>query len=194
MNHYFTNNENLKSEFRKITYKYQDYNFSYLSDNGVFSKDKIDFGSKLLVETFLKYNSSVENILDLGCGYGFIGITLSKVLNVPVTLCDVNPRAVHLSEKNIKEHKVDAIALLSDGYENIRDKYDVIITNPPIRVGKEKLLSLLNNAKNYLNDFGSLWFVIRKDQGAKSIIKALEKNYTCEIIEKSKGFYIIKAS
>ena len=83
MEHYFTNNENLKSDIRTIYYQYQEYNFSFLSDNGVFSKNKIDFGSKLLVESFLKYHINIKgsDILDVGGGYGFIGITLAKVTN-----------------------------------------------------------------------------------------------------------------
>lgn len=194
MSHYFTNNEDLKSEFRNIEYRYKDKEFKFLSDNGVFSKDKIDFGSKLLVETYLNQaNNNINFILDVGCGYGYIGITLAKVLNVSVDMIDVNKRAVHLAKKNIESHTVNAQAFVSDAYENIDKKYDLIITNPPIRVGKEILLNILRGSINYLNESGELWFVIRKDQGAKSTIKELSDIYKCEIKEKSKGFYIVAA-
>lgn len=193
MEHYFTNNENLKSEIRKINYNYESFSFTFLSDLGVFSKDKIDYGSKVLVENYLKYNHDNKKILDVGCGYGFIGIVLSKVTNSYVEMVDVNKRALHLTERNINENKVNAKAYMSDAYQSIKDKYDVIITNPPIRAGKEKVLEILNGSVEHLNSGGELWFVIRKDQGAKSIVKVLNKELIVENTEKSKGFYIFRA-
>lgn len=194
LEHYFTNSEALKSELRTIEYKYKEHVFSFSSDNGVFSKDKIDYGSRLLVETFLEKNKeNIENLLDVGCGYGFMGIVLSKVLDCSATLIDVNKRAVHLTKMNIKENKVKAESFLSDVYENVEMRYDVIITNPPIRAGKEVVLKILKEAKEYLNEEGMIWFVIRKNQGAKSILKELESNYITNIVEKDKGFYIINA-
>lgn len=194
MEHYFTNNEALKSELRTITYKYKEYVFYFNSDNGVFSKDKIDYGSRLLVETFLETNKEkVESLLDVGCGYGFMGIVISKILDCSATLIDVNKRAVHLTKMNIKENNVNAESFVSDVYENVTKKYDCIVTNPPIRAGKEIVLKILNNAKEYLSDTGTLWFVIRKNQGAKSTIKELENSYITNLIKKDKGFYIINA-
>lgn len=194
MEHYFTNNEALKSELRTITYKYKEHVFHFNSDNGVFSKDKIDYGSRLLVETFLEVNEEkVERLLDVGCGYGFMGIVISKILNCSATLIDVNKRAVHLTKMNIKENNVNAESFVSDVYENVTKKYDLIVTNPPIRAGKEIVLKILNDAKKYLSDTGTLWFVIRKKQGAKSTIKELENSYITNINKKDKGFYIINA-
>jgi 16S rRNA (guanine1207-N2)-methyltransferase len=194
LEHYFTNNKELKSELRNIKYDYDIYHFNFTSDNGVFSKDRIDFGSKNLVETFLKFNDcNVSSILDVGCGYGFMGIVLSKVLNANTTMVDVNKRAVHLTNMNIKNNKVNANCFVSDVYENVQGKYDLVITNPPIRAGKKVVYDILINARNFLNIDGSLWFVIRKEQGAKSTIKELEKYYEITIIKKVSGFYIIKA-
>ena len=104
-----------------------------------------------------------------------------------------NKRAIHLTERNINENKVNAKAYMSDAYQNVKDKYDVIITNPPIRAGKEKVLEILNGSVEHLNSGGELWFVIRKDQGAKSIVKVLNKELIVENTEKSKGFYIFRA-
>jgi len=192
--HYFTNNEDLKSEIKKLTYKFNDNTLTFFSDNGVFSKSKIDFGSISLVETFLKsQNKSINTILDVGCGYGFMGITISKILKCHVDMIDINKRALHLANKNIINNEVDAEAFLSNIYENVTNKYDVIITNPPIRAGKQVVLEILEKAKDYLNEDGELWFVIRKDQGAKSIAKLLENSYFCEEVCKNKGFYIFKA-
>jgi 16S rRNA (guanine1207-N2)-methyltransferase len=193
LEHYFTNNSDLKSEFKTIKYKYNDTSFIFTSDNGVFSKEKIDFGSRLLVETYLNNRSDIKTLLDVGCGYGYMGIVLSKILNAKATLIDVNKRAVHLTEKNIKENKVSANTFVSDAYENVQNKFDLIITNPPIRAGKSVVYDILINAKNYLNEFGELWFVIRKEQGAKSAKKDLEKYYKIDVMKKDKGFYIFRA-
>lgn len=169
MDHYFTNNQNLKSEIRTLSYNYKNITIDFFSDNGVFSKNHLDYGSRLLIETFLKNESDYENILDLGCGYGLIGISLAKITGKNITMCDVNKRALHLCERNIAANKVNAKVIESNVYENISDKYDVIITNPPIKAGKKVILEFLINAKIHLNDGGRLWFVMRKDQGAKSI-------------------------
>ena len=194
LEHYFTSNENLKSELRTIKYSYKTQVFNFTSDNGVFSKNEIDYGSELLVKSIINNINNVNlNILDVGCGYGYMGITLSKVLESHVDLIDVNKRAIHLAEMNIKNNKVDAKAFLSDCYEAITNNYDLIVTNPPIRAGKEVVYKILQEAKSHLNKDGELWFVIRKDQGAKSAYKDIGSLYQLEIIEKSKGFYIFRA-
>lgn len=193
MDHYFITNENLKSEFRTINYDFLGTPFSFLSDNGVFSKDKIDYGSKCLLETYLKIEKESLEVLDMGCGYGFIGIVISKIKNSNVTMVDVNKRAMHLTEMNIEKNKANAKAFISDAYENITNTFDCIITNPPIRAGKSKVLEILLGAKEHLKTDGRLYFVIRKDQGAKSICKTLENDYKIELLKKDKGFYIFKA-
>lgn len=194
LEHYFSNNPQIKSELRKVDAKIGELRLSFFSDNGVFSKDKIDFGSNLLVTEIMKnLETAPTNILDVGCGYGFMGICLSKYFSCQADLVDVNERAVHLCKKNIALNEVSATAFISDIYENIKDKYNLILTNPPIRAGKETVLKFLKEAKNHLSNDGSLWFVIRKDQGAKSILKLLENDYNCQIVNKSKGFYVIKA-
>lgn len=194
MEHYFTNNTRLKSELRTIKYNYGDFNLSFNSDNGLFSKNKLDYGSRLLVETIInKIDKRNLHILDVGCGYGFIGISLAKILESDVTMCDVNRRALHLTDMNIKLNQVSCQTIESNMYENITGKFDLIVTNPPIRAGKNIVLGILDQAEDYLNSLGELWLVIRKDQGAESTIKHLKEKYECEIVTKSKGFYIIKA-
>jgi len=190
---YFTNNPNLKSELRTIIYKYHDYELVFYSDNGVFSKNKLDFGSTLLLNTIYDNIDDNLDILDVGCGYGFLGISLAKIKKAHITMCDVNKRALHLSLKNCQKNNVQAKVLESNMYENVTNIYDVIITNPPIRAGKEVVYGILDGARDYLKEDGELWMVIRKDQGAKSTMKHLEENYKCTIVAKSKGFYIIKA-
>ena len=191
--HYFTNNDNLKSELRIIEYEYEGNKFEFYSDNGVFSKNKIDYGSRLLVETVLKENIDYNNFLDVGCGYGYIGITISKIKNVHGDMIDINNRALHLTKRNIERNKVSCNSFNSNGYELVTKKYDMIITNPPIRVGKDILINLLIGAKEHLKINGYLYFVIHKDQGAKSMLKLMKEYYECDVIEKNKGFYIFKA-
>jgi len=193
LNQYFINNENVKSERRTIDFNYNGSSFSFVSDNGVFSKDKIDYGSRLLVDTYLKNKKDIKSFLDVGSGYGFISIVLAKFLNIAGVAVDVNRRALKLAEENAKLNKVSVSFKESNIYECISDSFDLIITNPPIRAGKKVVLDILTGAINHLNSDGELWFVIRKDQGAKSIAKELEKLYKLEIKEKNKGFFIFMA-
>lgn len=191
MGQYFTNDENLKSEYRNIIYKYKDLTFNFTSDLGVFSKDRIDYASKLLLETYFEYGRKNINVLDVGCGYGFIGITLSKIMESNADMIDVNKRAVHLSNINIKNNNVNANAFVSDIYENVDKKYDCIITNPPIRAGKSVYMNIISNATEYLTSGGELWFVMNKDHGAKSTIEKIKNVYDVNVINKSKGFFVI---
>lgn len=191
MSQYFTNDENLKSEYRNIIYKYNDYTFNFTSDLGVFSKDRIDFASKLLVETYFKYGRKNIDILDVGCGYGFIGITLSKIMDSNVDMIDVNKRAIHLTNINIKNLKANARVFLSNVYENVNKKYDVIISNPPIRAGKKVYMDIILNAKNYLADRGEFYFVMNKDHGVKTVIKEIKDVYDVNVLNKDKGFFVI---
>lgn len=196
MSHYFENDKNLKSEIRELSYKYNSSFFIFYSDNGVFSKNNIDYGSRLLIETYLKENDINEKrVLDVGCGYGFLGIMVSRVTDSYVEMIDINKRAVHLTNMNIKRYKdFKGKTYVSNVYENVEGKYDIIITNPPIRIGKEKLLEILIGAFDHLEDNGLLYYVIRKDQGASSIKKILEENsINVEIINRDKGYFIYRA-
>jgi len=193
MSHYFENDTDLKSNIRELKYAYNSSFFTFLSDNGVFSKKNIDYGSRLLLETYLKENKTNVKLLDIGCGYGFLGIVISVVTDSYVDMVDVNKRAVHLTKRNIKKYEsFKGNAFVSDAYSEVKDKYDVIITNPPIRVGKEKLLEILLGSFEHLYSDGTLYFVIRKNQGALSIKKILEENKKVEVINKDKGYFIFK--
>lgn len=191
MAHYFENDKNLKSEEKKITVYINDQIFNFYTDNGVFSKNTLDFGTRTLLENLP--DNIKGDILDLGCGYGPIGIYLKKIFDVNVDMIDINLRSLKLTKKNAELNKVDINVFESDAYQNVTKKYDYIITNPPIRVGKEKLYQILFDAKQYLKENGQLWFVINKDQGAKSAINDMLKEYKVETVAKNKGFFIICA-
>lgn len=192
MEHYFTNNQQLKSEFRNIHINIMNKDFDFISDLGVFSKDKIDYGSKLLVTSYLNENKKSVDILDMGCGYGFMGIVITSITNSNVTMCDINKRAIHLSKINGKKNNVKITCIESNVYNNISSKYDVIITNPPIRAGKNIVRNILFGAFEHLKLTGELWFVMRKNHGVKSMIKELNQKYLVEIINRSKGFYVVR--
>ncbi len=190
MEHYYTKETKSKSNIKKVTIKIKNIVLELLTDNGVFSKKGLDFGTRCLLENLYDIKGDV---LDIGCGYGPIGIYVAKRYNAKVTMSDINQRAISLAKKNTYLNKVDCEVIQSDMYENIIGSYDHIITNPPIRIGKEKLYYLLKEAKQYLKPNGNLWLVVNKNQGAKSLVKELEKDYLVQIIDKNKGFYIILA-
>ena len=193
MGQYFTN-EKLPSNVRKTECVVLGRKFIFLTDNGVFSKDGLDFGSRLLLET-IPLEEVGGKILDMGCGYGVFGIVLAKLTKAHVDMVDVNLRALHLTERNVKENNVNDVNVFeSNVYENVSCKYSSIITNPPIRAGKKIVYDIVMGAKDYLEDDGKLFLVIRKEQGAKSLIVDLEKVYNVKVLEKKKGFFIIQCS
>lgn len=194
MGQYFTNDNSIPSKLVKTRAVVLNNSFIFYTDNGVFSKDGLDFGSRLLLEN-IPLTEIGESLLDVGCGYGVFGIILNKILGVKVTMCDVNRRALHLAKKNIKENKCsDCSVIESNCYQNINSKYSTIITNPPIRAGKKVVYEILEGAKDYLLPGGRLFFVVRKEQGAKSIISDMQKIYNVEVLERKKGFFIIKCT
>ncbi len=192
MSHYFENDNNIKSNERIIYVKVNDIELKFIADNGVFSKKGLDFGTRTLLENVNISNSNCS-ILDFGCGYGPIGIYLSKKFNINVDMIDINKRAINLTLKNAELNKVNVNAFESNIYSNVSKKYDYIVTNPPIRVGKKILYQILFEAKQHLNQNGELWLVINKNQGAKSLFTDLKKEYNAFVVNKNKGFYIIRA-
>ncbi len=190
MAQYF-DNVDLPSNIEEFSTKLYGIDYKFKTDNGVFSKGRIDFGTKFLLET-LPLKDIKGDILDVGCGYGVISITLGKILEVEIDGIDVNKRAIHLGEMNKKLNNVYNVNFfISDCYENVTKKYDVIITNPPIRAGKEVVYKIFDEAKDHLKEDGTLYIVIRKEQGAKSAIEHLETMYKVEVLDKKSGYFII---
>ena len=191
MGQYFEN-DNLPSKMNRTECFVLGSKFIFYTDNGVFSKDGLDFGSRLLLES-IPLDEVGGKVLDMGCGYGVFGIIINKLTSCHVDMVDVNLRAIHLSQINIKEnHCIDINVFESNTYQNIDSKYSCIITNPPIRAGKKIVYDIVMNAKNYLEKDGCLFLVVRKEQGAKSLISDLEKEYSVTILNRKKGFFILQ--
>lgn len=193
MSHYFENDNNLVSDIKPFNININGNSFTFNTDNGVFSKGELDYGTSLLIRNVLNLDIAGD-ILDLGCGYGPIGIILAKLTNSNVYMSDVNKRAIHLTKMNAKKNNVSVTTIESDGYLNIDNKFDYVISNPPIRVGKKVLYKLLIDTKEHLKENGKLIIVVRKEQGALSLIKDMKEYYNIEILDKSKGFMIISLS
>lgn len=198
MEQYFTKNPETKKEIYKFDWNIGTDRFYFYTSNSVFSKSGVDFGSMLLIETVVKENKNSNlKLLDMGCGYGPIGVIIAKLIeNSNVTMADVNERALELAMMNANENKVEnkVRILNSSAFENIKDKYDIIVTNPPIRAGKNVVFSFYEGAYEHLNDGGKLYVVIQKKQGAPSSKEKITSLFgNCEVADKKSGYFIFRA-
>lgn len=196
MSHYYSKSqEKIISNEKTISFEYADKKFSFLTDNGVFCKDYIDFGSRTLLNAFTP-NSISAPVLDMGCGYGVLGIVISKAFDKEVTMFDVNERAVNLANKNASLNKVNASAIWKSVEEFEADtKFSACVTNPPIRAGKSVVFAMYKKAYEVLEEKGELFVVIQKKQGAPSSKKYIEELFgNCDIILKDNGYFILRAT
>lgn len=195
MEHYYSENPESESNEREINYELNGKKFNFITDNGVFSKGHVDFATDFMLKTILSDNLS-GSVLDMGCGYGVIGISVSRLCSeiANVTMCDINNRAIDLSKRNAENNKVtNATIFQSNGFENVKDKFDIIITNPPIRAGKAVIYKMYEDAKSHLNEGGKFYLVINKKHGAPSTINYLNELYTkVEVLDKKAGFNVIR--
>lgn len=193
MSHYFENDNNLKEDKKIINVDMFGKRFRFSTNSGVFSKDKVDYGTKLLLNNIVIHKKSGK-LLDLGCGYGVLGVILGEnYKNLDIDMVDVNERAVTLANYNLQLNGVNGVnCYVSNIYEGVSSKYDYIVTNPPIRAGKDVLLQFLVGSYDYLVSDGQLWFVMRKDHGVKTMILRLQELFDVQIVCRDKGFYIVK--
>ncbi len=194
MTHYYTDNSDLASDRRSFSYYFDNEKFIFTTDNGVFCKDNVDYGSYLLIKnTYRKKLGS--KILDLGCGWGVVGIIIKRFNeDIDVTSVDVNPRAIDLTKVNASNNKTLIEASLCLDISALNLLFDSVILNPPIRAGKVVIYGLYEKAYDVLNKNGSLYIVIQKKQGAQSSIKKLNELFTqVTILDKSGGYWVIQA-
>ena len=197
MNHYFSEKPEIKSEKRIIKYTIQNKKFEFITDNGVFSKSKVDFGTDLMLNEFLKKNMNLKSegikILDIGCGYGVVSVILKSFYSeASVTLSDVNERALELSEENLKKYNINDYEIIkSNAFEKIEGKFDVILSNPPIRAGKDTIFKIYTEAYEHLNKDGEFYCVIQTKHGAKSTQKKLVEIFgNCDTVTIDGGYRI----
>jgi 16S rRNA (guanine1207-N2)-methyltransferase len=196
MGQYFDNDPSIASKERVISFEIYGHKIRLITDNGVFSKDKVDEGSLAFLKVLIPLNLSGK-ILDLGCGYGPIGLTIAMTSSeARVDLADINMRALALCKKNAQMLGLsqNVTILHSDIYENIEGPYDSIVVNPPIRAGKKVTWAMYEGAYQRLIDGGSLFIVIRKNQGGPSASKYIEDLFgNVTLLKRDKGYYIYQA-
>lgn len=191
MSHYFENDEKVKDAPFTFSFKIKEKSFEVTSNQGVFSKEKLDEGTKILLETVLENETEPKNILDLGCGIGVISVVLSAFYKARFTLIDVNGRACALARENTKRYAVDATIYHQDGIQE--GTFDCILLNPPIRTGKKVIYSLFDQCLTHLSKDGRFWIVMRKQHGAQSAVKYIEeKGYIVTRMNRDKGYWILK--
>ena len=191
MSHYFSEVQDVKSSKKIINYEIKNEKFEFLTDNGVFSKTKVDFGTDVMLRTFLNENKKLGNIriLDIGCGYGVVSVVLKRFFEkAKILSTDVNERALELTKENIqKNNRTDDFEVRkSFVFDNISENFDVILSNPPIRAGKQVIFEIYEKSFFHLNKNGKFYCVIQTKHGAKSTKKKLEElfgNCTTLVIE-----------
>lgn len=194
MEHYFTNDENTKSNEKEFQVEVLGSQFKFITDVGVFSKGELDDASRLLIETFGALSAS-GTVLDVGCGYGAIGVTLASIRPDDVHMIDVNLRAIELAKRNATLNNVNNVKVYeSFCYDNVKQKFSHIISNPPIRAGKKVVHQIIAESIDSLEDTGTLTIVIGKQHGAASAGKKMEEVFgNVERIERKKGFWVLQS-
>lgn len=196
MSHYYENDNKLSKELSTIHYYYQDTKLSFYTSAGVFSRTSVDFGTHLLLESLIGEPLEEKRILDVGCGYGAIGISIAKLFrNSNVEMVDIVDQAIDLAIQNVKLNKVNNVkAFKSNLFETVEGSFDVVVSNPPIRAGKEVVHAIVDQAFFHLENQGSLYFVIQKKQGAISLqAKMNDVFHNAEILNKKSGYLILKS-
>lgn len=196
--HYFSEKPQSKSKPKTWDYQLRGNIYAFTSDIGVFSKNEVDFGTRLLIETF-EEPVIKGDILDMGCGYGPIGITLANCFpDRNVVMADVNERAVMLAETNMMNNNntgnIEVIE--SNLFDNLRGRsFAAILTNPPIRAGKKVVHEIFEESETFLHEQGELWVVIQKKQGAPSAREKLASLFaSVDVVKRSKGYHILRAT
>ena len=190
--YYYTQEPASAHKERSITARALGLTLSFETDAGVFSKNELDPGSRLLIESM---GALSGRVLDLGCGWGPVGTFLSLANpQAQLVMSDVNARALDLARRNLKNNGTAAEVVESDGFESIEGTFDHVVTNPPIRAGKALIYGLFDTAHERLRPGGALTIVIRKQQGAPSALKHLQETFgNAEVIAKGGGYWIIRS-
>lgn len=191
MSQYFENDLKLKDKPETIQFELMNRNYVLQSNTGVFSKDKLDMGTRILLETVLKEEKKPNRVLDLGCGIGPVGVVLYQNWKSDIVMIDVNEKAISLSKENIERNHCKATVKCQNGLVEEDGLFDCIVFNPPIRTGKTIMYSLFDQCIEHLN--GNLYIVIRKQHGAQSAMNHfVEKGCNVQRIAREKGYWVLK--
>lgn len=194
--HYYSRTQKVESDPKFWDYTLKNHQFRFKTDNGVFSKKEVDFGSRLLIETFV-FPEIEGPILDVGCGYGPIGLSIAKSNQErKVHMVDVNHRAIELAKENAELNRIGNIEVYeSDRLSGVAEmNFAAVLTNPPIRAGKKIVHDIFEQSYQHLASDGELWIVIQKKQGAPSALDKLNQFFSeVNVVAKDKGYFIIKA-
>ena len=197
MEHYYSRKQTSEESVKAVEAVFGDREFIFMTSSGVFSRNFVDFGSRLLIETVMNEDlPGSPRILDIGCGYGPVGIVLAASKgDSTVEMTDINERAVKLARENIELNDIsNAKVSVSDSFGSINGKYDVIVTNPPIRAGKSIVYGFFEGAYGKLNEGGCFYCVIQKKQGADSAERKLSELFgNCSLIARKSGYRILKS-
>ncbi|RFU70253.1 class I SAM-dependent methyltransferase [Bacillus sp. V59.32b] len=195
--HYYSQKPDVASNPKFWDFTLRGRAFRFKSDSGVFSKNEVDFGSRLLIEAFHLNKETEGSILDVGCGYGPIGLSIAASYpEVTVEMTDINSRAVELAKENANTNGISNVVIYeSDRFDRINsEQFAAILTNPPIRAGKKVVQEIFEHSYERLNSGGELWVVIQKKQGAPSAMEKLDELFgNVETVQKKKGYYILKS-
>ncbi|MCD5002279.1 class I SAM-dependent methyltransferase [Enterococcus saccharolyticus] len=195
-NHYYSQKPDTAHDFEEWSFELKGKTFHFVTDSGVFSRDTVDYGSRVLIDAFTWEELPEGTILDLGCGYGPIGLSIAYASGRQVEMVDVNERALDLAQRNAQRNQIDTVDIhASYIYDSLNQtQYAAIISNPPIRAGKQVVHQILTDSYPLLKTGGTLTIVIQKKQGAPSAQKKMQETFgNAEIIKKDKGYYIIQS-
>lgn len=193
--HYYTNQPSSKSEPQYFETTLIGTTFQFKTDSGVFSKDRIDYGSEVLINAVSEEDLTEGDLLDVGCGYGPIGLALAKQFKEKeVHMIDINERAVELAKENAETNDIRNVSIQpSSLFEKVEKRdFSAVLSNPPIRAGKKTVHSILEEAYEYLKSEGKLFIVIQKKQGAPSAKKKMQEvfgNVTRIVLDK--GYWVL---
>jgi len=192
--HYYTPNPSSEIVEKRFEYKINESLLSFVSVSGVFGfSPYVDKASDILIRNF---TPSGATLLDLGCGFGSIGLSLKhKYPELSVTMTDINSRAIEYSLKNASNNRLNTNIILSDLFLSIPDeKFNDILSNPPIAMGKSFLKDLINDSYNHLLPGGSLWLVAFHNKGGASIKNLMIECFGNAIdVKKSGGIRVYKS-
>ena len=197
VDHYYSKESASKFIPTEFSIEFEGRRLKFLSGSGVFSIGKVDDCSDVLV----KYCTvtSGQHILDLGCGFGPVGICmLSKFKDITCDFSDVNKRATHLTKMNLENNKISrdrTHVYTGEGYEKLEGKkYDVILLNPPQSAGRQLCNKLISDAKDYLKENGSVQIVARHNVGGAMFEKFMKETYgNCETLARKGGMRVYKS-